>query len=122
MSNSRYRNITQLHYSDISSIKITTHVPKPSEFDYKSGYIRRYFVRKSNDENSPIYEVSSSEYSKVVSRSNYIGVSIKWRISGPKSETLKNSVLDKGVKESNRIAIQLVSDKIPNLKFMELVG
>ena len=72
---------------------------------------------KINDKSSPIYEVSEKEYSRILTKPLYDGVTVKWRITGPISETFVNSVIDKGVRESNRIAISLVIDKIPNLKF-----
>ena len=96
--------------------KITTHVPTPNVSDYQVGYIRRYFVQKRNDKSSPIFEVSLNEYERLVKEALYIGATVKWRISGPITETIIDSVLDKGVRDSNRIAISLVNDIMPNLK------
>ena len=83
MSTERYKNIANINNSDFSEPKISSYLPNPTDNDYKIGYIRRYFVRKLNDLSAPIYEVSSKEYSRVLSKPNYTGVSIKWRISGP---------------------------------------
>ena len=41
---------------------IITNVPKPTEDDYKIGYIQRYFIQKSNDNTAYIYEVDSSNF------------------------------------------------------------
>lgn len=112
----RYKNITSVPQYDISSIKISTFIPKPTDSDYSIGYIRRYFIQNSIDNTSPIYEVSNLEFERVLIKPIYTGVSVKWRISGPITQTFTSSVLDKGVRESNRIAISLVRDKIPNLK------
>ena len=97
---------------------VNAHIPNPTEFDYKRGWIRRFFVQRTNDKGATIYEVDSSEYTRLTSKDIFTIISLKWRISGPKSTQYdsKGNVMDKGVKESNRIAIQLVSDKIPNLK------
>jgi hypothetical protein len=111
----RYRRIQTSPNDDIRDIKIFTHVPNPTKTDYEIGFIRRYFVQKGNDKLSPIFEVSLPEYEKMVLKPLYIGVFVKWRISGPISETMFDSVLDKGVRESNRIAISLVNDKMPGL-------
>ena len=115
MSVDRYRNIANINNSDFSEPKISSYIPTPTEEDYKTGYIRRYFVRKLNDSSAPIYEVSSKEFNRVLSKPNYTGVSIKWRIKGPINSEHKNSIIDKGVKESNRLSIQSVSNEI-NLK------
>lgn len=97
---------------------IDTFVPSPNENDYKKGYITRFFIQQTNDVNSPIYEVSSLNFRRYSTSKGYKGTSIRWRIKGPTSITYNknNEVSDKGVKQSNKIAISLVSDKIKNLK------
>jgi hypothetical protein len=98
--------------------KVTTHIPEPTDIDYKRGWVRRYFAQKTNDKTAPIYEISSAEYIKVTSKEIFTVVALKWRIAGPKDAQYdsKGNVMDKGVRESNRVAISLESDKIPNLK------
>jgi hypothetical protein len=115
MDINRYRKLENSLESDKRDIKINTYVPNPTERDYENGYIRRYFVQKRNDKTSPIFEVSLNEFENMNTKPLYIGVIVKWRISGPISEIEIDSVLDKGVRESNRIAISLVTDKMPNL-------
>jgi hypothetical protein len=97
---------------------IKAYIPKPSESDYNRGYIRRYFVQKTNDKGSPIYEVSQDDKSKYVTNPLYTVADIKWRIKGPKQVQYDDvgNVVDKSVSESNRIAIQFVGNAIPNLK------
>jgi hypothetical protein len=113
----RYNNITKIQKYKFSNQTITAFLPSPTESDYSIGYIRRYFIQNVVDKSSPIYEVSDVEFSRILTLPNYTGVSLKWRITGPISQTFTNSVIDKGVRESNRISISLVNDKIPNLKF-----
>ena len=98
--------------------KIITHIPVPTELDYQRGYIRRYFIQKLNDKLSPIYEVEYERFTNYKSDPYFISASLKWRISGPKETKYDNNgvVVDKAVSESNRISIQLISDKMPNLK------
>ena len=98
--------------------KITSFIPNPSDDDYIRGYIIRYFIQKTNDVESPIYEVSSKQYSKYTHSYTFKGVSLRWRIKGPLDTVFnnQNEITDKGVRESNRISILLVSDKIKNLK------
>jgi hypothetical protein len=116
MDVNRYRVIETSFQNDKVDIKISTYIPNPSVSDYNNGYIRRYFIQRANDKSSPIFEVSLLEYERLLYKPTYIGVSIKWRIKGPISQMEMDSVVDKGVKESNRIAISLVNDIMPNLK------
>ena len=88
---------------DIPNIR--THIPTPTDIDYDRGYIIRYFVRKSNDEGSYIYEINSDEYSKLNSNPFFRVVSLRWRISGEIAE----------VRESNRKSVKLTSTEMKNI-------
>ena len=115
MSKNRYNSINK---KPDSAIKINTHIPTPTEKDYKRGYINRYFIQKTNDKGAPIYEVKSTSLGTYSRSAFYTTCSLKWRLKGP-NETKYNDrgdITDKSVSESNRIAIKLVSHKIPNLK------
>jgi hypothetical protein len=98
--------------------KIKTFVPNPNETDYKKGYITRYFIRKSNDDNSQIYEISSKNYSKYSTNPLYSSVKLDWRISGPITETKDTltGLMDRGVRTSNLISVKIASEKISNIK------
>jgi len=98
--------------------RIDTFVPNPTDDDYRKGYITRYFIQKTNDVESPIYEVASNNFGKYSRNHSYKGVSLRWRIRGPLEMVFndRSEITDKGVKESNRIAIHIASDKIRNLK------
>ncbi len=97
---------------------IDAHIPVPTEKDYNRGFIKRYFVQKTNDKGSPIYEVTKAKFGQYTKKPYYVGVSLRWRVVGPIEQRYDSTgnVVDKAVSESNRIAIKLVSDKIPNLK------
>ncbi|MEY4332486.1 MAG: hypothetical protein RLZZ196_1224 [Bacteroidota bacterium] len=95
-----------------------TIVPVPSEDDYANGYIRRYFVKKANDTNGHIFEISKETYLEYLQHPLWIVDNIKWRISGP-IEPVYNSngeMDDRGVRNSNKAAIQLSINKIKNLQ------
>ena len=98
--------------------EINTQIPTPTKNDYDLGYVRRYFIQLVNDKNSPIYEVNERVYTKHESKSFYTRTSLKWRITGNLEETydIEGNLINKSVKESNRIAIKLASQRIPNLK------
>jgi hypothetical protein len=112
-----YKKLTQNKLFRLRT-NIETHIPTPTEEEYKRGWITRYFIQRTNDKTSPIFEVNSNQFSKSISNDLYTAVSIRWRLTGPK-ETIYDSngnLKEKSVSESNRIAIQLVYDRIPNLK------
>jgi hypothetical protein len=71
-----------------------------------------------NDKGSPIYEVNNTLKSYYSSKPQFSTVELRWRISGPKTPEYdsKGIVIDKSVSESNRIAIKLHANEIPNLK------
>ncbi len=106
---------------NIDSFKVVypnTIVPVPSEDDYANGYIRRYFVKKANDTNGHIFEISKETYLEYLQHPLWIVDNIKWRISGP-IEPVYNSngeMDDRGVRNSNKAAIQLSINKIKNLQ------
>ena len=113
----RYKKISR-GSNKTNPSKIQTTVPKPTEEDYRIGYILRFFVQKTNDNSSPIYEVDNSTYNSLLSKPIYKGTIIKWRIRGPLQNKLDNNgkILEKSVSESNRISLKLESVRMPNLK------
>ena len=101
---------------EFGDILINTYIPTPIDIDYVRGYVRRYFVRKVNDSNGLIYEVSGSEFIRMSSKPLYIRVSVKWRITGPKEMIMDgDKIVDNGVINSNRLAIKYASEKMENL-------
>ena len=96
--------------------KIKSFLPKPTDIDYKRGYIKRYFAQKVNDLNSPIREISAEDYTKISNNSFHNTTSLKWRISGPTKTNFKINISEKTVSESNQISIRLASHSIKNLK------
>jgi len=95
-----------------TEFKIQAFIPAPNDDDYKRGFINRYFVQKTMDENSPIIEVSQVTYVKTLANPQYRVANIRWRIVGP-TETSSN---DTSVSDSNLVAIRLASSSIKNLK------
>jgi hypothetical protein len=117
-NNNLYKRLKRNSLFTLDS-KIDTSVPVPNESEYSRGWITRYFLQRTNDKGANIYEVNYSQYTNSITNDLFTNVSIKWRISGPIATQYDSigNVLDKGVRESNRISISLVNDKIPNLKF-----
>ena len=123
-TNDKYNLLTNGN-SKILNITPVAHIPTPTDKDYTRGYINRFFVQKTNDSNSPIYEVDVNEYRKIHSSVLYDTTTLRWRISGPinPEKIGAGEIVDNGVKESNKVSIRLASDLIhklslylPNLK------
>lgn len=101
----KYLRLRPSEIESNQSVSISTIVPNPSDRDYRRGFIQRHFVRRSNDSNGVIFEVDSTERSRISAKSNYITTTIDWRIVG----TLEQ------VKESNRKSLRLGKREISNL-------
>jgi hypothetical protein len=104
MNLDRYKNIIKLPL-EYRPVKVVTHLPEPNDFDYKRGYIPRYFLQKANDFDSAIYEVKQSAMMKYSSNSFYTVVSLDWRLTGTKEE----------IKTSNSASLKLASVKMPKI-------
>ena len=104
--------------SALPSDSFDTHIPVPTATDYTRGYITRYFIQKSNDTKSPIFEVNTKTYSRFTSNPLYVVCSIKWRLTGPKEPIYRENgdILDLSVSESNRRSIKSAYQFIPLLK------
>jgi len=95
-----------------------TIIPAPSESDYKLSFIKRYFVRRANDEYGHIFEISKDVYDTYSKSPFWITQQLKWRISGPVDQTFKDNgdVNDMGVLNSNKISLSEASVGMRNLK------
>lgn len=85
----------------------------PVESDYNQRFLRRYFVKKIND--NDIIEVSNINF-KGISSKIYFMASIKWRISGKKYSIVENGITTfEGVYEFNQKQVQLAEKTIPEI-------
>ena len=113
----RYNKIIR---TPIIEKNIKAFIPKPTDKDYNRGFIRRYFLQKTNDKGSPIYELSSRAKGQFINNPLYVVVDVKWRIRGPKDinslDSTNTIVNEKTVQQSNSAAIKLVGHLMPNLK------
>lgn len=94
-----------------------TIVPIPTKNDYANAYIVRYFIQRVSDVNGFVYEVSESDYAEYLENPYWIAVSMRWRISGPLNMIYDSNgnLLDKGVIESNKSSLSIISLKIKNI-------
>lgn len=100
-------------YNKIKKIKNFNLKSEPIPFKYninsndiKRGYITRYFVQKTNDNQAPVIEVSNPNYTVMGKNPLFKSAKLKWRISGTEEE----------IKNSNRVSISEHLGKIPQLK------
>lgn len=94
-----------------------TIVPIPTQSDYETGTIQRYFTQKSNDTNGFVFEIDSDEYFKLLENPYWITTILTWRINGP-LDTVYNSngiITDIGVIKSNNASISITSNVIKNI-------
>jgi len=101
-----------------TKVTLSAYVPKPKASDYKRGYIRRFFAQPTNDKLGVVTEISGDDYIRISTSSLYRAVTLRWRIKGPLKMTFKDdgTIADRGVSESNRIALDLVSKDMPGIK------
>lgn len=111
-----YNDVAQ-NIQDFDLTYPETIIPDPKDTDYKVGFIRRYFVKKANDPDSHIFEVSDSTFSKYSKKPFWIADSVKWRISGPLNETYKpnGEIEDRGISNSNKAAIARAAVTLKNI-------
>ena len=119
-------DITRYNKIKKDSVKVENRLPtskieSPTEGDYSAGYINRYFLQMRDTPGSPIFEVDNLQFSIFSNKPYYIGVSLKWRITGnidEKTYTTVDNVLIKqpSVLNSNRLSIEVASKIMPDIK------
>ena len=94
-----------------------TVIPIPTEFDYDNGFIRRYFIQKTNDSNGFVFEVSEEVHDELRDNPFWKVADLKWRITGPKETVYnqKGELSDIGVQITNKQIINLTSNTIRNI-------
>jgi hypothetical protein len=94
-----------------------TVIPIPTQFDYDNGFIRRYFIQKTNDSNGFVFEVSEEVHDELRDNPFWKVADLKWRITGPKETVYnqKGELSDIGVEITNKQIINLTSKTIRNI-------
>ena len=114
-----YKNLVEKNNISTKQIQIPeTFVPNPIESDYSKGFIERYFIQKTNDKASFVFEISSSTADEIKSNPNWKQIIVKWRIVGPLQSIYNektNQLLDNGVLNDNINAVAKAKKDIPNI-------
>jgi hypothetical protein len=71
-----------------------------------AGYIFRYFIRKRNDSNGIITELSKQTYDNFLNNASYITLRMRWKISGTNSAE---------VEQLNQRSINYAQETISNI-------
>ena len=100
--------ITDLEFSDPVPTEVT-----PTEDDYKLGHFNRYFIQQRNDKSSRIHEIDQDQYKALLgvdtglNSSYYKGVTLRWKIKGPKTDfIIGNKLIKAGVEDTNRRTLE----------------
>lgn len=89
-----------------SAAEYTKYRPTPTDADYKTGFINRYFAKKVNE--NKIIEVKSDAYT-AAKNPLYKVVQLSWKISGPKDDIYVSGILNRaGVVPQNKFEIDRV--------------
>lgn len=95
--------------------------PILSENDYDKSVFTRYFIKKRNDNNFRIIEIDENQYDSLsqegsgINEKYYFGISLEWKLTGPKND----------IKDNNRIIVYGIEDtnkRTVNLKEKEMNG
>ena len=91
-------------YEQYTAIKSTNREVYPSNIrldvtdnDYTKGFVIRYFVKKANDINAQVFEISKADFNKNLTL--YDKTKFNWIISGVKEEVLLGNLKTMGFKE-----------------------
>jgi len=111
-----------IEYNKITTVKLNyesfkTHNIKITSQNINDGFIDRFILKKINE--NRFYEINEQTYelysNKKIDPSLYIGVKIKWTISGRLQTTTKGTVTSLGVSDKNIAEIEQAEKKLPGL-------
>jgi len=101
-------HITDLEFDDPIGVYIT-----PTSDDYATGFVIRYFIHQRNDKSARIREISKKQFDNLsdpgagLNSNFYEGISLKWKLTGPRKDVISNGLITKpGVEDTNRRTIE----------------
>lgn len=94
----------------------TDKVITPSKDDYDKGMMTRYFVAKSNDMHSQIFEVDASGYKQFQKNPFYVVAQMRWKITGPVRSVYDRGILkNRGVTDFNMVSYEQIQLTMPKI-------
>jgi hypothetical protein len=103
--------------TDYSFANPKTIVPIPTESNYETGFMERYFCQRVNDKNGFIFEIDSNIFKEFKENPYWKISKMRWRISGV-TEAIYNelgTLVDIGVIQSNKNSIAITSSTLKNI-------
>ena len=109
-------------YKKLKTINVKYDMPHSSVIqitpaDIKSGYVRRYFLKKIND--STITEIDSTEFGKYSSNQFdpilYSAITLNWKISGAVYDNSADGVFHRGVQTTNQLMVAAAEAQMPGI-------
>lgn len=100
-----YKKLLRVKGISINSTNVKAFIPTPNEFDYRKGYIQRFFIQKINDKNAAITEINSIDLKNIQSTNYYNFVKLDWKITGKEAD----------IKSVNKKSIKVVYEQMPRL-------
>jgi len=101
-------HVTDLEFDDPIGVYII-----PTSDDHAAGFVMRYFIHQRNDKSARIREISKNQFDNLsdpgagLNSNFYSGVSLKWKLSGPRSDIINNGIITlSGVEDTNRRTIK----------------
>lgn len=86
-----------------------SYYPDVEDGDYRKGFINRYFLKKRNEPNKEIIEISPESYQSYgrkggIDKNLYLVMELKWLISGNRNDTKNeyNGIVEPGVYDTNK--------------------
>ena len=95
--------------TDYSFANPKTIVPIPTESNYETGFMERYFCQRVNDKNGFIFEIDSNIFKEFIENPYWKTSKMRWRITGV-TEAVYNelgTMVDIGVIQSNKNSIAI---------------
>ena len=111
-----------IEYNKVTTVKLNydlfkTYNIKLTRQNIDDGFINRFILKKINE--NKFYEVDKETYEsyakKKIDPSLYIGIKIKWTISGPLQTNRKGPIVILSVRDKNIAELDQVEKKMPGL-------
>lgn len=104
------------YVSDLEFDDPISTVIEPTNDDYNRGYFVRYFIQQRNDKQAKIKEIDQKQYDQLadlsggLNNTRFKGVTLRWKLTGPKNDIIKNNVIFKsGVEDTNFRTLEVKS-------------
>lgn len=94
-----------------------TIVPIPTESNYETGFMNRYFCQRVNDKNGFVFEISKNIYDELEDNPYWKVAILRWRLTGPIEPVYNDlgNLIDIGVIQSNKNSISITSSTLKNI-------